>query len=53
MVTEGNRFTPQGKIRSLAKIITGEELTQDEMDNIYLSTKVVLVMMSVRLACQS
>ncbi|WP_367343728.1 (Fe-S)-binding protein [Methanomethylovorans sp.] len=39
IVTEGNRFTPQGKIRSLAKIIAGEELTQDEMDNIYLSTR--------------
>ncbi|TGC09808.1 (Fe-S)-binding protein [Methanolobus halotolerans] len=39
MVTEGNRFTPQGKIESLAKIIAGEELTQDEMDNIYLSTR--------------
>jgi heterodisulfide reductase subunit D len=39
MVTGGNRFTPQGKIESLAKIVTGEELTQDEMDNIYLSTR--------------
>ncbi|WP_407356246.1 (Fe-S)-binding protein [Methanolobus sp. WCC5] len=39
MVTEGNRFTPQGKIESLVKIIAGEELTQDEMDNIYLSTR--------------
>jgi glycerol-3-phosphate dehydrogenase subunit C len=39
MVTEGNRFTPQGKIESLAKIVAGEELTQDEMDNIYLSTR--------------
>lgn len=39
MVTEGNRFTPQAKIGSLAKIVTGEELTQDEMDNIYLSTR--------------
>ncbi|MCC4771313.1 (Fe-S)-binding protein [Methanosarcina sp. DH2] len=39
MVTEGNRFTPQGKIKSLAKIVAGEELTQDEMDNIYLSTR--------------
>ncbi|WP_462273156.1 (Fe-S)-binding protein [Methanohalophilus sp.] len=38
MVTEGNRFTPQGKIKSLAKIVAGEELTQDEMDNINLST---------------
>ncbi len=39
MVTEGNRFTPQGKIESLAKIVAGEELTKDEMDNIYLSTR--------------
>lgn len=39
MVTEGNRFTPQGKIDSLAKVIAGEELTQDEYDNIYLSTR--------------
>ncbi|WP_340818034.1 (Fe-S)-binding protein [Methanolobus sp. WCC4] len=39
MVTEGNRFTPQGKIQSLGKVIAGEELTQDEMDNIYLSTR--------------
>lgn len=39
MVTEGNRFTPQGKIESLAKVVAGEKLTQDEMDNIYLSTR--------------
>ncbi len=39
MVTEGDRFTPQGKIESLAKIVAGEELTQDEYDNIYLSTR--------------
>jgi glycerol-3-phosphate dehydrogenase subunit C len=39
MVTDGNRFTPQGKIESLTKIVKGEELTQEEMDNIYLSTR--------------
>lgn len=39
MVTEGKRFTPQGKIQSLAKIIAGEKLTQDELDNVYLSTR--------------
>ncbi|MDW7732096.1 MAG: (Fe-S)-binding protein [Methanolobus sp.] len=38
-VTEGNRFTPQGKIESLEKIIAGEELSKDEYDNIYLSTR--------------
>ncbi len=39
MVTEDNRFTPQGKIDVLGKVIMGEELTQDEFDNIYLSTR--------------
>lgn len=39
MVTEGNRFTPQGKINVLGKVVMGEELTQDEFDNIYLSTR--------------
>ncbi len=39
MVTDGNRFTPQGKIESLAKIVAGEELSKDEYDNIYLSTR--------------
>jgi glycerol-3-phosphate dehydrogenase subunit C len=38
-VTEGNIYTPQGKIESLAKIAAGEELTQEEYDNIYLSTR--------------
>ncbi|MBN2109605.1 MAG: (Fe-S)-binding protein [Methanosarcinaceae archaeon] len=39
MVTEGNRFTPQGKIELLSKIVAGEELSKDEYDNIYLSTR--------------
>ncbi|WP_406657674.1 (Fe-S)-binding protein [Methanolobus sp. ZRKC2] len=39
VVTEGNRFTPQGKIESLAKIVAGGKLSQDEFDNIYLSTR--------------
>ncbi len=39
MVTEGDRFTPQGKIELLAKIVAGEELTKDELDNVYLSTR--------------
>ena len=39
MVTEGNRFTPQGKIDVLGKVLMNEELTQDEFDNIYLSTR--------------
>ncbi|WP_406661289.1 (Fe-S)-binding protein [Methanolobus sp. ZRKC3] len=39
MVTEDNRFTPQGKIDVLGKVILGEELTKDEFDNIYLSTR--------------
>lgn len=39
MVTEGDRFTPQAKIRTLEKIVEGRELTQEEMDNVYLSTR--------------
>ncbi len=39
MVTEGNHFTPQGKIELLSKIVACEKLTQDEMDNVYLSTR--------------
>ncbi|MGD9779974.1 4Fe-4S dicluster domain-containing protein, partial [Methanomethylovorans sp.] len=39
MVTAGNIYTPQGKIGSLSKILAGEELTEDEFNNIYLSTR--------------
>lgn len=38
-VTGDGRFTPQGKIASLEKIIAGIPLTQDQIDNIYLSTR--------------
>lgn len=35
----GDVYTPQGKIMSLAKVVAGEELSKEEMDNIYLSTR--------------
>ncbi|WP_245546334.1 (Fe-S)-binding protein [Methanomethylovorans hollandica] len=39
MVTAGDIYTPQGKIGSLSKILAGEELTENEFNNIYLSTR--------------
>lgn len=38
-VRGGDVYTPQAKIMSLAKVIAGDQLSQEEMDNIYLSTR--------------
>lgn len=38
-VRGGDVYTPQGKIMSLAKVVAGEDLTDEEYDNIYLSTR--------------
>ncbi|WP_259134089.1 (Fe-S)-binding protein [Methanosalsum natronophilum] len=39
MVTGNEDYTPQAKINVLSKIEAGEELSQHELDNIYLSTR--------------
>lgn len=37
-VTDNDSFTPRAKISLLDRIEAGKELTEDEMNNVYLST---------------